>query len=82
MYIHTHTHTHIYPYVMNTQSEEKNTVFYSYVASFVNTCTLIMYVSMPYYRVQQAEYSLRILVAAPQEYVNTYSTGRVASARR
>jgi len=28
------------------------------------------------YRVQQAEYSIRIPVAAPQEYVNTYSTCR------
>jgi len=26
------------------------------------------------YRVNQAEYVIRILVAAPQEYVNTYST--------
>jgi len=29
------------------------------------------------YRVQQAEYGIRIRVAAPQEYVNTYSTRRV-----
>jgi len=29
------------------------------------------------YRVHQAEYGIRILVAASQEYVNTYSTRRV-----
>ena len=63
-------------YVSNTQSEEKNTVFYSHLACFVITLTLNMYVSMSYYRVQQAEYSMRILVAAPQEHVNTYSTCR------
>jgi len=28
-------------------------------------------------RVNQAEYVIRILVAVPQEYVNTYSTRRV-----
>ena len=29
------------------------------------------------YRVNQAEYAIRILVAASEEYVNTYSTRRV-----
>ena len=29
------------------------------------------------YRVNQAEYAIRILVVASQEYVNTYSTRRV-----
>jgi len=29
-----------------------------------------MYVSMSYHRVQQAEYIIRIRVAAPQVYVN------------
>ena len=28
------------------------------------------------YKVNQAEYAIRILVAVPQEYVNTYSTHR------
>jgi len=32
------------------------------------------------YRVTQAEYGIRIVMAASQEYVNTYSTRRVASA--
>ena len=31
------------------------------------------------YRVDQAEYVIRILVAAPQEYVNNYSTRRPIS---
>jgi len=31
------------------------------------------------YRVHQAEYGIRILVAASQEYANTYSTRRVIS---
>ena len=35
-------------YMLNTRNEKKNTVFYSYLACFVNTCTLNMYVSMPY----------------------------------
>jgi len=38
-----------------------------------------MYVSMLYYRVPQAEYSVRILVAVPQGYMNTYSTCTVGS---
>ena len=33
------------PYVLNTQSEEKNTVFYSYLACFVNALTLNLHVS-------------------------------------
>jgi len=36
-----------------------------------------MYVSMPYYRVQQAEYTIRVLVAVAQEHINTYSTCRL-----
>ena len=35
-------------YMLNTQNEEKNTVLYSHLACFVNTCTLHMYVSMAY----------------------------------
>jgi len=34
--------------MLNTQNEEKNTVLYSHLACFVNTCTLHMYVSMAY----------------------------------
>ena len=33
-------------YMLNTRNEENNTVFYSYLACFVNTFTLNMYVSM------------------------------------
>jgi len=36
-----------------------------------------MYVCMSYYRVHQAEYVIRIRVAAPQEYVKSYSTCRL-----
>jgi len=34
------------------------------------------------YRVNQAEYVIHMLVVAPQEYVNTYSTPRVLLPRR
>jgi len=43
----------------------------------MNTVTLSRYVSVSYYRVRQAEYGIHILVAASQEYVNTYSTRRL-----
>jgi len=36
--------------MLNTQNEKRNTVFYSYLASFVNTFSLNMYVSMSYTR--------------------------------
>jgi len=35
-------------YMLNTRNEENDTVFYSYVACFVNTFTLNVYVSMSY----------------------------------
>jgi len=35
-------------YMLNTRNEENNTVFYSYLACFVNTFTLNMYVYMSY----------------------------------
>ena len=59
--------------MLNTRNEESNTVFYSYLACCMNTSTLRMYI----YRVNQAEYGIRIRVAAPQEYVNIYSTRRL-----
>jgi len=34
--------------MLNTRNEEKNTGFYSYVACFLNTFSLNMYVSMSY----------------------------------
>jgi len=67
------------PRVLNMQSEEENTIFYSYPACFLNTLTLNMHVSMSYYRDQRAKCGFRIRVAAPQEYVNTYSTCRAAT---
>jgi len=67
------------PYMLNTRNEEKNTVFYSCLACFVNTVTL-KYVRVPViYRVNQARYVIYILVVAPQEYVNIYSTSRVCA---
>jgi len=41
-------HVGTLPDMLNTRNEEKNTVFYSYLACFVNTSTLNMYVSMAY----------------------------------
>jgi len=35
-------------YILNTRGEEKHTVFYAYVACFMNTLTLNMYLSMSY----------------------------------
>jgi len=35
-------------HMLNTRNEKKNAVFYSYVACFVNTFTLNIYVSMTY----------------------------------
>jgi len=64
--------------MLNTRNEETNLVFYSYLACFVNTFTLNMYISMPYAGFNQAEYVIHILVIAPQEYVNIYSTRRLA----
>jgi len=63
-------------YVLNTRKEGKNTRFYSYLACDVHTPTLNIYVFMSYTGVKQTEYVIRILVAAPQEYVNTHSTCR------
>ena len=63
-------------YMLNTRSDHKSTVFYSYFAWFMNTVPLNMYRVPVIDRVCQAEYVIRIRVAAPQEYVNTYSTCR------
>jgi len=38
----------LWSYVLNTLYEENNTVFYSYLACFLNTLSLNMYVAMPY----------------------------------
>jgi len=61
------------PYVLNMRSEEQNTVLHIF-------CLFCEYINLAYvrvsviYRVHQAEYGIHILVAASQEYVNTYST--------
>ena len=48
----------------------------------MNTVTLNTYTVHVIYRFNQAEYSIRIRVVAPQEYVNIYSTSRVRIAVR
>jgi len=67
--------------MLNTQHEETNTVLYSYLACFVNTYTLDMYVSMAYTGFYQTECVIHILVIAPQECVNIYSTRRDSTLR-
>jgi len=56
--------------MLNMQSEAYNTVFYSYLARFMNTVTGLTLTL------------IRILVAASQEYVNTYSTRSTSSRQR
>ena len=50
----------------------RSRLFYEYI-DLENVCVPVEY------RVNQAEYAVRILVAASQEYVNTYSTRRPVS---
>jgi len=64
-------------YMLNTRSKERNTVFYAYLACFMNTLILYMYVLLS----NQPEYGIRIRVAASQEYVNSYSTCTVWTGR-
>jgi len=63
--------------MLNTRNEEKNTAFYLYLACFRNTSILYYARIHVIYRVNQAEYAIHLLVVAPQEYVNIYSTRRV-----
>jgi len=65
--------------MLNTRNEEKNTVLYSYLARFVNTFGLNYVRIHVIYRVHQAEYGIRNLVVAPQEYVKIYSTRRTGT---
>jgi len=64
--------------MLNTRNEESNTVLYSDLACYMNTSTLNTYI----YRVNQAEYVIRIRVAAPQEYVNISLTRRQGTFKR
>ena len=57
--------------MLNTRNEEKNTVIYSYLACFVNTFTLTMYVSMS----DKGLYVIHMLVVKPKEYVNIQHLG-------
>ena len=64
------------PYMLNTRNEEKKTVFYSYLACFVNTSTSNMLGIHAIYRVNQEEYVIHIRLVAPSKYANMYSTLR------
>jgi len=66
--------------MLNTRNEDKNTVFYSYLACIVNTFSLHMVRAHVIYRVNQAECGIHIRVVAPQEYMSIYSTRRVLTA--
>ena len=60
-----------------TRNEEKNTVFYSYLAC-VHEYIQLEYVRIHVInRVNQAENGIHIRVVAPQEYVNIYSTRKI-----
>ena len=56
------------PYILNTRSEEHNTVFYSYLLCFMNTVTLNMFLYLTgstwrntlHYSYEQALVSLKI----------------------
>jgi len=63
--------------MLNTRNAEKNTVLYTHLACFMNNSNLENVHIYVIYRVTQAEYVIRILMAASQEYVNHYSTRRV-----
>jgi len=61
-------------YMLNTRKEEQKyriLFTFSLVYEYTNLAYVRIYVL---YRVKQAEYSIRVLMAAPQEYVNTFST--------
>ena len=68
--------THLRPYMLNTHNEKKKTLFHSYLACFVITPTFEYVRVHGIFRVNQAEYVIRILVVASQEYVNIYSSRR------
>jgi len=63
--------------MLNTRSEESKTGFYTHYAYFVNTSSLKYARIHVIHRVHQAEYVIRILVAAPQESMNRDPTCRL-----
>jgi len=67
--------------MLNTRREEQNTGCYPYLACFVNKFNLEYVRFHVIYRVSQADYAIRTPMAAPQEYMNTYSTRRITSTR-
>jgi len=72
-----YTQLHSTAPMLYTRNEENSTAFYSDLACFVNTVALNMEGSVSYTGFDQAEYVIHILVAASQEYVNTYPTRRL-----
>jgi len=68
--------------VGNTRSEEHNTRIlfqFGLVCEYINLGYVRIHVV---YRVNQAEYAIRIPAGAPQEYVNAYSPRRVTNQTR
>jgi len=67
------------PYLLNTRGGRSKYGILFIVSLFYEYSNLEYVHIHAIYRVNQAEYVIRILVATPQEYVNTYSTCRVAA---
>jgi len=67
-----------HPYMLNTRNAEKKSRF-RFVFSLLDGCSNLEYGRIyVIFRVTQAEYDICILMAASQDYVNTYSTRRVS----
>jgi len=62
--------------MLNTRNEEKNTVLYLYLACFVNTLTLNMYVSMSYTRLSRWNTLFVLLWLRHRNRMNIYLTLR------
>ena len=71
---------HPWPYILNTRKAEKNCIL-STIGLFYEYSHLEYERIYAIYRVTQAEYYIRIRMATPQEYVNTYSTRRPMTSR-
>jgi len=63
--------------MLNMRREAYNTVFYSYLACFMNTVTLNMNIFLSTTGFTRRNMVVYQRVSASQEYVNTYSTRRV-----
>jgi len=63
-------------YVLNMRRDRNKYVLLFMIRLFCEYMNLEYIHVHVIYRVDQAEWVIRIIVAAPQEYVNTYSTRR------